>query len=191
MDVTWHNRKEYCDLVLKTRLREGRTQTQAILRGLSTILPARLFSLYTHHEFELMVCGTPDINVDDLRSHTRYGVSIDVNDAHVKIFWDVLESFTSQERSQFLSFIWGRNRLPATEEEWSDQSMKMHTLDTATPDEHFPVSHTCFFSMEWPRYSSFAIARTKLLYAIVNCTDMDMDTTAEGRANLAMSIDDD
>jgi len=72
-----------------------------------------------------------------------------------------------------------------------DWCMKIHTLEATSPDQHFPVSHTCFFSMEWPRYSSFDIARTKLLYAIVNCTDMDMDATAEGRANLAMSTEDD
>ena len=29
-----------------------------------------------------------------------------------------------------------------------DQCMKIHTLENATPDTHFPVSHTCFFSME-------------------------------------------
>ena len=31
--------------------------------------------------------------------------------------------------------------------------MKIHTLENARPDGHFPVSHTCFFSLEWPRYS--------------------------------------
>ena len=69
--------------------------------------------------------------------------------------------------------------------------MKIHTLEAGSADSHFPVSHTCFFSMEWPRYSSFEVARAKLLYAIVNCTDMDIDATAEGQANLAMSIEDD
>ena len=63
--------------------------------------------------------------------------------------------------------------------------MKLHTLEANPPDGHFPVSHTCFFSMEWPRYTSFEIARTKLLYAI-EVTDMDMDQTNEGRANAAM-----
>jgi len=191
IDVTWHNRKRYCDLVLKARLREGRVQTHAVLRGLSTILPVRLFPLFSHREFELMVCGTPDIDVADLKRHTRFGVSVNPNDAHVQLLWQVLEAFSSEQRSKFLSFIWGRNRLPTTEEEWGDQCMKIHTLEAATGDQHLPVSHTCFFSMEWPRYSTFDIARDKLLYAIVNCTDMDMDATAEGRANLAMSIDDD
>ena len=38
-------------------------------------------------------------------------------------------------------------------------------------------------------YTSFEVAHTKLLYAIVECTDMDMDATAEGRANLNMNIE--
>ena len=190
MDVTWHSRKRYCDLVLKARLREGRVQTHAVLLGLSRLLPVRLFPLFTYREFELMVCGTPEIEISDLRRHTRYGVSVDPSENYILLLWQVLESFTSEQRSKFLSFIWGRNRLPATEEEWGDQCMKVHTLETSNPDGHFPVSHTCFFSMEWPRYSSVEVARAKLLYAIVECTDMDMDTTTEGRANLAMSIED-
>ena len=31
------------------------------------------------------------------------------------------------------------------------------------------------------------MARAKLMYAIANCTDMDMDQTTEGLANLAMT----
>jgi len=36
--------------------------------------------------------------------------------------------------------------------------MKIHTLENARPDGHFPVSHTCFFSLEWPRYSCAEVA---------------------------------
>ena len=100
--------------------------------------------------------------------------------------WQVLEAFSPDQRSKFLTFIWGRNRLPQSDEEWGDQCMKLHTLEASPPDGHFPVSHTCFFSMEWPRYSSFDNAKAKLLYAVTNCTDMDMDATTEGRANLAL-----
>jgi len=66
--------------------------------------------------------------------------------------------------------------------------MKLHTLECSDPDSHLPVTHTCFFSMEWPKYSSEEVARQKLLYAITNCVDMDADATAEGRANMAISV---
>ena len=103
-------------------------------------------------------CGTPEVDVAILRQHTRYGVSVNPNDPHIAILWEVLTSFTMEQRSMFLSFIWGRNRLPATDDEWGEQCMKIHTLENSRPDGHFPVSHTCFFSLEWPRYSSTEVA---------------------------------
>ena len=191
LDVTFTNRRKFCELVMATRLAEGRAQTHAVLRGLATMLPVRLLPLFTHVELERMTCGAPDIDIANLKKHTRFGVSVDpVNDAHITLLWKVLETFSPDQRSKFLTFIWSRNRLPQTDEEWGDQCMKIHTLETAHPDRHFPVSHTCFVSMEWPRYTSFEVANEKLLYAVINCTDMDMDATAEGRANAAMSIED-
>ena len=82
-----------------------------------------------------------------------------------------------------MKFIWGRNRLPLTEDDWGEQHMRIHTLETRRPDGHFPVAHTCFFSIEWPQYSNAAIAREKLLYAIRNCRSIDADNTAEARGN--------
>jgi len=166
LEVTWHNRSEYCKAVRRARLHEGRAQTHAVLRGLNSMLPVRLLALFTHAEFELMTCGTPEVDINNLRQHTRYGVSVNPNDPHISIMWQVLTAFTSVQRSQFLTFIWGRNRLPMTEEEWGEQCMKIHTLENENPDGHFPVSHTCFFSMEWPRYSNFEVARAKLMYAM-------------------------
>ena len=68
--------------------------------------------------------------------------------------------------------------------------MKIHTLEAVPADAHFPVTHTCFFSIEWPRYSSFEVAKAKLLYAVLHCTDMDMDTTAEGLRNRDQGFED-
>ena len=63
--------------------------------------------------------------------------------------------------------------------------MKIHTLDKPNPDQYFPVAHTCFFSIEWPQYSSQQVAFDKLLYAINNCVAIDADNTAEARSNVA------
>jgi len=190
IEVTFHNRKRYCDLVRKARLAEGALQAQTILKGINAMVPASLLPLFTHREIELMVCGAPDIDLNELRQYTRYGVTVDPDAPHIRILWRVLEEFTSEQRTLFLSFIWSRTRLPATEEDWSEQCMKIHTLECSNPDSHLPVSHTCFFSMEWPRYSSVEVGKAKLLYAITNCTDIDADHTAEGRANMAMSLED-
>ena len=49
-----------------------------------------------------------------------------------------LESFTKEQRKNFLKFMWGRTRLPLTEQDWGEQKMRIHTLDTRSPDTHFP-----------------------------------------------------
>ena len=85
IDVTGQSRTRYCERVMRTRLREGRAQVQSMLRGLASMLPVRLLPLFTHAELELMVCGAADIDIDVLRRHTRFGVSVDPSDAHIAL----------------------------------------------------------------------------------------------------------
>jgi|TARA_B100000524_G_scaffold272304_1_gene150379 E3 ubiquitin-protein ligase HERC2 len=189
IEVSFHNRRRYCALVRRARLEEATLQARAVMRGLGSILPVRLLALFSARELELMTCGQADIDIVELRKHTRYGVGENPTASHFNILWEVLHSLSAEQRTLFLSFIWARNRLPPTEEEWGEQTMKLHTLESPAPDGHLPVTHTCFFSMEWPRYSSALIAKRKLIYAITHCTAIDADQTREGRANMAISLD--
>jgi len=45
-------------------------------------------------------------------------------------------------------------------------------------DFMLPVAHTCFFSIELPRYTKYEVLRAKLLYAITNCQAIDTDGRA-------------
>jgi len=184
VDVTFASRARYCDLVIEARLAEGASACEAMRAGIASIVPGhRLLSLLTAMELQQLVCGVSDVDLDVLRSHTRYGVGVNAGQKHIRFFWQVLESFTPAERRLFLTFIWGRNRLPLTERDWGSNNMKLHTLETRKPNDHLPVAHTCFFSIEWPQYKSFDIARAKLLYAITNCRGIDADNTQEARTN--------
>ncbi len=48
----------------------------------------------------------------------------------------------------------------------------------AEPDIMLPVAHTCFFSIELPKYSVYEILRDKLKYAITHCQAIDTDGRA-------------
>lgn len=55
----------------------------------------------------------------------------------------------------------------------------------ASVDAWLPTAHTCFFSLHLPRYSSDAVLRRQLLYAITHCLALDADfrlTEAEAGA---------
>jgi len=45
----------------------------------------------------------------------------------------------------------------------------------SAPDLHFPKTHTCFFSISLPPYSSAAVLKKKLVYAMEVCGTMDAD----------------
>ena len=85
----------------------------AVREGMARVVPVRLLSLFTGPELETMVCGSPDIPLDLLKSVVTYK-GVEATAPLVRWFWETLESFSNAERSLFLRFVWGRTRLPRT-----------------------------------------------------------------------------
>ncbi|KAF0700480.1 Aste57867_9009 [Aphanomyces stellatus] len=171
--VTFATRIEFADLVEQFRLHEFDAVVQYIQEGLAKVLPLNLMSLFTALEFESMVCGSPEVDVDLLVQGTEYS-SCAATDPHIVWFWNTLRKFSHEERSAFLRFVWGRSRLPHTVAEFP-QWFKLQSFNKAPADSYLPVAHTCFFALELPAYSSEELLVKKLLYAIYNCQEIDAD----------------
>lgn len=174
--VTMSNRLRYANLVRHFRLHECDLQIEAVRTGLSTIVTPRVLPLFTADEFQLLVCGLAEVDLEMLRRHTIYE-GYTTKSPTIQDFWACLEEFTNEQRELFLKFIWGRSRLPLTDAGF-DRSMKIQALERPVPDMYLPLSHTCFFSLELPRYSSQDVLRERLLYAITNCHAIDTDFVA-------------
>lgn len=111
--VTAENRQEFVRLALNFRLHEFDAQVEAVRAGMARVVPVPLLSLFSGYELETMVCGSQDIPLSLLKSVATYK-GVDANSPLVTWFWEVMEEFTTQERSLFLRFAWGRTRLPRT-----------------------------------------------------------------------------
>jgi len=195
--VTWRNRMEFCTLIEQFRLNEFKLQTEAIIRGIAAVVPIQLLYLFTWHEIELCVCGRPGIDLRLLKKHTRYcGVS--PTERHIVFFWKVLETFTPEQLTLFIRFVWGRSRLPAANELYTHQ-FQLQSFTRAmsgfneqlAPDDFLPQAQTCFFSLALPRYSSPEILKQKLLYAITTCRDIDADFVVPDQGERVMGALDD
>jgi E3 ubiquitin-protein ligase HERC2 len=117
------------------------------------------------------------VNIDILMEMTNYE-GIDSTANHVKWFWEVLREVTPKDRQLFLRFVWGRSRLPQGK---NFKRFKLTALNKGgNEDGYLPVSHTCFFQLDLPTYSSKDVVREKLLYAITHCQAIDLDRVAEG-----------
>jgi len=170
--VTFENRHEFVALSIKARLNEATKQIRAIEKGLNTVVPLRLLSLFSWYDLEIMIAGTPQIDIEMLYRHTLYTSNLSSSSPLIGFLFQTLRSFNTDERQMFLRFVWGRNRLPATDTDWTQQ----FTVNALSADEKaLPIAHTCFFSIDLPPYSSAEVLRAKLLYAIYNCTAIDVD----------------
>jgi len=69
------------------------------------------------------------------------------------------------------------------------QRFKIQAFPKRDADNYLPVSHTCFFSLELPAYSSKEIMAAKLRYAIYNCQAIDADDTSVARSVGSMGWD--
>jgi hypothetical protein len=180
---------QYCDEVIEFKLMEMKVVCDAVRLGLATQLPPALLHSLTHEELEEMVCGKPDIDLVLLKSTTEYERGCAPTDQHIIWFWELLENeFKLQDKKAFLRFTWGRTKLPTSRQAFT-QVLKIQGLHKTPADNYLPVTHTCFFSIELPRYTTKEILRDKLLYAIYNCVAIDGDDTTAGLRSASLGFE--
>lgn len=175
MVLTLANHREFTEALMQFRLREFDLQCAAIRRGLATVVPVRLLSLFSWHELETQVCGRGvDLQVLQIlkQSCTSYeGCS--AFDAPVQLLWQMLETeFDDEERGLFFSFVWGRSRLPVCAADYGDARFKVALQRSV---DALPKAGTCYFTLLWPTYSSLAVAARRTRLAIRNCGVIDTD----------------
>ncbi|CAM9132749.1 unnamed protein product [Phaeothamnion confervicola] len=159
--VTYASRMAYCALLERHVLGEMEEPLAAIARGMAGIMPPAALQLLTWRELETLVCGDPVFDLEFWRAHTTYsGYAAD--DPTVRYFWEVIASLSPEEQSGFVRFAWGRSRLPPKSAWFKDMQVSRRNA----AEDTLPVSHTCFFSVEIPVYTSVDRCRQNLLTAI-------------------------
>jgi E3 ubiquitin-protein ligase HUWE1 len=167
--VTDENKEEYVHLVTAQRMtKDIQRQIDAFRSGFFEIIPQDAIAIFTEQEMELLTCGLPDIDLDDMRAHTEYR-GYTVQHPVVQWFWQVVCAMDREERALLLQFVTGTSRVPI---HGFAQLQGMHgpqrfALQAApADDDRLPAAHTCFNQLDLPAYSSRAVLREKLLYAI-------------------------
>jgi E3 ubiquitin-protein ligase HUWE1 len=71
--VTDENKHEYVQLVAEQHLTTAiREQIDAFKEGFHELMPPDLITIFTCNELELLMCGLPTIDVEDLKQNTEY-----------------------------------------------------------------------------------------------------------------------
>jgi hypothetical protein len=113
--------------------------------GMQANLGFDLTGALTGEMLELCACGRKVVSVDDLRRL----VDIRVPPNQERMFWAIVERLSDEERSSLLKFATGTGTLPADIR--NRRSFMLHRLPKI---DVCPTASTCFFELQWPRYSS-------------------------------------
>ena len=180
---------EFISLTLDTRFKEAEKQMQAIRKGFEIICPITVMGILTWKEVEYRIIGPTEIDIEQLKKITCYS-SCNENDEYIQRFWRTLEGFTQEERSMYLKFVWGRSRLPPP----GTDGIQNHVIYLFYQGEYFdhnlmlPQSHTCFFKLDLPRYTTDAACREKIIYAIYACGEIDIRKKLVKNQNIKIKI---
>jgi hypothetical protein len=111
------NKEEYLLLRLRNRMLDSvKPQLEALLRGLYDVVPPDLLSVFDYQELELLLCGVPEISLEDWMRHTDYLADYAKQGARHRVirwFWLTVEAMGREERVRLLQFTTGCSRLPA------------------------------------------------------------------------------
>jgi len=166
--VTDENKAEYVSLVTELRTTtEIKVQIEAFVNGFHELIPKELISVFNDHDLELLICGLPDIDINDLRANTEYHGLGETSDV-IQWFWAALQSFSGEEKALFIQFITGTSKVPiggfrALQGMSGVQRFQIHR---GSGIDRLPTSHTCFNQLDLPDYSSPESLADKLRLAI-------------------------
>jgi E3 ubiquitin-protein ligase TRIP12 len=170
--VTIDNAKHYINLLSEAIAGKGvEQQLAALRRGFNQLLPSIApLRVLTANELATVLCGDGEADVEWTRAqitaaiHADHGFSRD--SSVVTYVIDALLSFNAVERRAFVRFCTGSGaaRLPP--------KLTVARKDVgATPDAYLPSVNTCFVYIKLPDYSSAAVTRAKLRYAMLNARE--------------------
>lgn len=176
--VTGDNVLQYVYLLAHYHLnrRLGRT-AQAFAVGMSQVIPASWLRLFNPNEFNQLLCGgaDQDVDPDDLMRYTQYSGGYVENSQPIRHFWQAVRSMCPRDRAALLKFVTSSSRPPLGGFKYLQPPFTVHKVDCAAPlfasiggadVDRLPSASTCYNLLKLPNYRRGATLRKKLLYAI-------------------------
>lgn len=179
LPVTNEKRLLYLSCVARHRLlSQPFRQTKAFLKGLSEIVNPSWLSMFNQSELQTLIGGdSSEIDVEDLRRNTLYGGVYVIGDDQqehptIQLFWKVMKALDDSDRRKVLKYVTSTPRAPLLG--FSQLNPRFSIRDASRDETRLPSTSTCVNLLKLPRYSTEAILREKLLYAVNSGAGFDL-----------------
>ncbi|GJP52902.1 hypothetical protein CLOM_g12065 [Closterium sp. NIES-68] len=165
LPVTNSNREEFVDLLVDFHLNKlVERQFGPFSHGFLRLCGGAVLRMFQADELELMVCGSPVFDFEELERNARYEDGYSKESPVIKNFWKVVHGLQDAEKRSLLAFVTGCDRAPI-----KGLASLPFVISRAGPDsDRLPTAHTCFNHLLLPEYSNFDKLHSRLLTAINN-----------------------
>merc|ERR1712157_179570 len=105
-----------------------------------------LLNIFTEKELELIISGTPDYDIGDLKQNTEY-TGYFPSSKVILWFWEILNELKREDMARLVQFVTGTSKVPlegfkSLQGVSGPQKFQIHKAFVST--ELLPTSHTCF-----------------------------------------------
>ncbi|KAF7561558.1 hypothetical protein G7046_g2572 [Stylonectria norvegica] len=143
-----------------------RPQFVAFERGFRACLSDKSLSLLSPPLLQSLVEGVQDIDISELRRHTRY-VGWDASHHTVKDFWSIVKRYDDKMKRTLLEFVTSSDRVPV-----GGMKNLQFVIQKNGEEEgeagHLPTAYTCYGTLLLPEYRDKDVLRERLGMALEN-----------------------
>eukprot|EP00833_Pecoramyces_ruminatium_P010365 jgi/Orpsp1_1/1184397/evm.model.c7180000089353.2 len=134
-------------------------QCKAFFRGLCDLIEPRWLQMFNQQELQTLISGSNDASVDilDLKMNTEYSGVYDENHPTIKLFWQVVNDLTEEQKRKLIKFVTSCPRPPLLG--FKTLQPKFAIRDSGNDQERLPTSSTCINLLKLPVYRSYNVMK--------------------------------
>ena len=168
--VTNQNKEEYVALIVEQRLKKLiSAQINAFCAGFYSVIPHEDIRSFTPNELDLLICGVPEIDVEDMKRNCHYAHPYSENHPVVKTFFEVISKWNNESLAKLLLFMTGSSQVPIEGFRYFAMIDQPITIAPGGERGRLPVAHTCMNTIDVPEYTDVDELDAKLSFAVNNC----------------------
>ncbi|KAL2098051.1 hypothetical protein ACEWY4_007258 [Coilia grayii] len=162
--VTSKNKKEFVQAYVDYALNKSVEKVfEEFRRGFFKVCARDTVEMFHPEELRGMLVGREDYDWDILRQNTVYEGGYHGNHPVIKMFWEVFDELSHDQKKAFLLFVTGCDRVPVG---GMDQIRLVIRFRHNSSQQHLPESLTCHAIFDLPMYQSKETLKTQLTEAL-------------------------
>ncbi len=172
--VTKDNLNVYIEKRIDYLIKSQKPSVDALRKGFSSIISLdQINNIFTSDQLNLLINGTPFIDVDDWRMNTIYQ-NYTPNDPVIINFWNIIYYLSQEELSNFLLFCTGSSRVPVggfqrlESNRGNINKFCITKCEYNINDKNFIRAHTCFNRIDLPNFPNIESLHEAIKFALEN-----------------------